>query len=565
MTYPIPSEALDDRLGWVGTTGSGKTYNAGVGVEKLLASAARVVIVDPLDVWWGLRSLPDGKTASRFKLPIFGGAHGDLPLTEHSGALIGETVAKMRESCIVSLGGFASAASERRFMLAFLTTLYRHTSGQPVHLVLDEADLWSPQVVMDKDGDAVKLKGQVQTLVRRGRIKGFIPWLITQRPAVIDKSVLSQVDGLVAFKLTSSQDREAIGAWIKGQADEGQGREILASLPTLPRGTGVVWLPGRGVLTTAPFPAKVTYDSSRTPARGEVVKRTELKPLDLGALKERLAAVEAETKANDPKALKAEIAKLRAELAKKPATIAAEPDPAVIKAAVETAYLAGVEEGKKRGHVAGQAVMLARAQSALGDLLVDATPEVMAVGVAHAAPAPRPPRPAPAKTIAAPAAPTGDVPPGCAKPLATLAGVYPAGMTEAQWSIAAGYKRTGGTWGTYKGRLRSAGLIEQKEGRWFATEAGAAAAGDVELPPAPGPELVRWWAAKLPGTRKIAEALIEAWPREMGRDELADAVSMSAGGGSFGTYLGRLASPGLIERNGGAIRLSTEAMGLADG
>jgi hypothetical protein len=29
---------------------------------------------------------------------------------------------------------------------------------------------------------------------------------------VLSKDVLSQVDGLIAFKLTSSQDRDAIGA-----------------------------------------------------------------------------------------------------------------------------------------------------------------------------------------------------------------------------------------------------------------------------------------------------------------------------------------------------------------
>ena len=153
------------------------------------------------------------------------------------------------------------------------------------------------------------------------------------------------------------------------------------------------------------------------------------------------------------------------------------------------------------------------------------------------------------------------MPPGGAKPLAALAGVYPAGMTEAQWATAAGFKRSGGTWGTYKGRLRGAGLIEQKDGRWFATATGAEAVGDVELPPPVGPDLVRWWAAKLPGTPKLAEALIEAWPRDMTRDELALAVGMTAGGGTFGTYLGRLASPGLIERDGGVIRLNADAMG----
>ena len=34
MTYPIPTEALDDRLAIVGTAGSGKTYLALGAIEK---------------------------------------------------------------------------------------------------------------------------------------------------------------------------------------------------------------------------------------------------------------------------------------------------------------------------------------------------------------------------------------------------------------------------------------------------------------------------------------------------------------------------------------------------
>ncbi len=71
MGYPIPKDTLDDRLAFVGTAGSGKTYNAGSGVEMLLARKARVVIADPLGVWWGLRLRPDGKTASPYNVVIF--------------------------------------------------------------------------------------------------------------------------------------------------------------------------------------------------------------------------------------------------------------------------------------------------------------------------------------------------------------------------------------------------------------------------------------------------------------------------------------------------------------
>ena len=92
MKHPIPREALDDRLGFIGTSGSGKTYNAGtVRSKSCWLLITRVVIIDPLGVWWGLRLLADGKKILPASTSvIFGGEHADLPLNEQAGALIGE-------------------------------------------------------------------------------------------------------------------------------------------------------------------------------------------------------------------------------------------------------------------------------------------------------------------------------------------------------------------------------------------------------------------------------------------------------------------------------------------
>jgi hypothetical protein len=129
--------------------------------------------------------------------------------------------------------------------------------------------------------------------VRRGRVRGFIPWLITQRPAVVHKDVLSQADILIAMKLTASQDRDAIGAWIEGQADRQEGKRILGDLPRLQRGEGYLWAPAHGLLDRVSFPPIRTFDSSRTPKRGErlATPRT-LAEVDLTAIVAALAAVE---------------------------------------------------------------------------------------------------------------------------------------------------------------------------------------------------------------------------------------------------------------------------------
>ena len=88
----LPADALDDRIAIVGTAGSGKTYAAKGFVERLLDSGARVAIVDPLGVWWGLRASADGSAAG-YPVVVFGGKHADVPITAEMGAALGRMIA----------------------------------------------------------------------------------------------------------------------------------------------------------------------------------------------------------------------------------------------------------------------------------------------------------------------------------------------------------------------------------------------------------------------------------------------------------------------------------------
>lgn len=316
MKHPLPDAALDGRLCVVGISGSGKSTTAKGGVERLLEQGRRVCIVDLLDGWWGLRLRRDGKSPA-FPVAIFGGLHGDLPLTEHAGALIGQAVAQSEGSSIVSLAELDGDAPRRRFALAFFDALHK-ANRAPLHLIVDEADFYAPQQPV-KDGPGPMLLNRVKEIAARGRMRGFRLWSVTQRPAKLHKDVMSQADTLVAMQLTSSQDRGALKAWIGDQGDESVGTGILRALPSLKRGEGVVWSPRLGVLETTHFPLPDTYDSSRTPEYGETAASVELKPIDLGALREKLGKVDAEVRANDPATLRAEVARLKGELAKKPA------------------------------------------------------------------------------------------------------------------------------------------------------------------------------------------------------------------------------------------------------
>ena len=167
----LPASALDDRVAIVGTSGSGKTYAAKGWVERLLDDGARVCVVDPLGVWWGLRAGADGVTPG-YPVVVFGGRHADVALDEAMGAALGRLIGTHPLACVVDLSELGSSAARRRFMAAFAEALYE-ANTEPLHLVLDEADLWAPQRPVP---EAQTLLGRIEEIVRRGRVRGFIPW-----------------------------------------------------------------------------------------------------------------------------------------------------------------------------------------------------------------------------------------------------------------------------------------------------------------------------------------------------------------------------------------------------
>jgi hypothetical protein len=72
-------------------------------------------------------------------------------------------------------------------------------------------------------------------------------------------------------------------------------KRILGELPRLQRGEGYLWAPGHGILDRVAFPAIRTFDSSRTPKRGEHLATPHtLAEVDLTAIMAALAAVETE-------------------------------------------------------------------------------------------------------------------------------------------------------------------------------------------------------------------------------------------------------------------------------
>jgi hypothetical protein len=111
-------------LAIVDTSGSGKTYAARGLVERLIDRGARVCVVDPLGVWWGMRAGADGAASpSPYPVVVVGGRHADVALDEGMGAAFGRLVGTHEMACVVDVSDLGSASARHGFMTAFTEAL----------------------------------------------------------------------------------------------------------------------------------------------------------------------------------------------------------------------------------------------------------------------------------------------------------------------------------------------------------------------------------------------------------------------------------------------------------
>jgi ribosome-binding protein aMBF1 (putative translation factor) len=143
-------------------------------------------------------------------------------------------------------------------------------------------------------GELTRVLGEVDRIARRGRNFGFRLISITQRPAKLNKDVLTQLSTLIALGVTSPQDRDAIKAWVDGNADRNQARKVYDSLASLPVGEGWIWAPDHDLLKHVKFPAIRTLDTSKTPKAGDTrITAPVLASADLAKITKQIQAIQA--------------------------------------------------------------------------------------------------------------------------------------------------------------------------------------------------------------------------------------------------------------------------------
>lgn len=534
MAHPIPEAALARTTAIVGTTGAGKSYAARSAVENLLDAGRRVCVVDPTGVWYGLRTSAAGD-APGYPMVIFGGDHSDVPIGEHAGPRLAEVVATRGVSCVVDISELGIGA-RHRFMTDFLGELYARNKAA-LHLILDEADELAPQNPLP---ETRRLLHATDRIIRRGRVRGFRPMLITQRPAVIHKNVLSQIGCLVALKLTSPQDRKAIEDWVKGHADASEAKGVLDTLAKLKTGEGWVWWPEGEVLQRTKFPRIRTADTSRAPDDDEEV--AEVRPLAPVEVDE-LRALVAEAEEEEP----APQARIEYRTDTK---------------AIERARQVGRSEGYKAAidavtaslaHLRSNALDFKEAPAARprNDSTPPApTPAPNASG-APAARAARKERPA-RRPVA------GGVPSAAQKILAVLSTDPPIRLTWSQAGALAGLKARGGHFNAGRRWLLDSGLLIEEGDTIRARSSGGAPA------PRSAEEWLAAWSAVLPAlSGEILALLVRCYPAAQEKEEIAGILGKQPRGGHWNNGLAQLRQNRLIKEHGKGIRAAAWLFGDA--
>lgn len=535
MTFPIPEIALEQHQAILGKTGSGKSSTAKLIVEHVVEAGHRVCILDPIKSdWWGITSSADGKRPG-LPFDILGGPHGHVGLHASAGKAIGELVASGELAhSIVDMADFAPGGSSQ-FFIDFAQILLRRMRGV-LYLVMEEAHEFAPKERAGIGNENMAVH-YAKTLATAGRSKGIRLIVVTQRTQSLHNALLGSCDTMIVHRMTAPADQEPVVKWLKANTDKTVLDEVSGSLSSLPTGTGWICSGEAKVFAKVAFPRIQTYDNTATPT-GNDDREVNTAPVDQTRLRAIIGEAVAEVEANDPKVLKAEIARLKA--ASKPGE-KINTDPVILAAE----YDRGLAEGIERGKVAGIALGITRTQAAVNALRV---PEIAAAPSAPAQEAVAP-RPAPIERAAKPAA----APKGVDPLYAVAMQVWPAKLTWGALAAACGRKARGGHFHTARKRLIEGGLVREENNLVVLTTPPAVP--DDVLPadllerhlPQPAAKMFSAIRGK-PGVTLVG---------------LAAVLQMQPRGGHWNAGMSILRSNGLIEEVSGGLHVAPALLGVA--
>lgn len=520
---------IESRMVVQANSGAGKSW----ALRRLLEQTHGIIqhiIIDVEDEFKTLRE--------HFDYVLAGDEEADCLAHPKTAKLLARKLLEMGVSAIINI--YDLKVYERDdFVRKFLDALLNAPRNlwHPALVVVDEAHKFAPQSEKSQTGNAVI------NLMAQGRKRGFCGILATQRISKLHKDAVAEANnyliGRAALDVDQKRAADALGFRTKEQRQELRTLkpgEFFAFGPALSETVTKIKI--GDVKTTHPKVGQRALPPP--PPRAKIQKML----VELAELPE-VSAKEEQTIAN----LKQQVQVLKRELRAKPkqsATIIPKIDYAPIRKA--TTELEQIRKNLERGTHKAAAILnkcrddLAASIANLPSVNLDLVPRSIKTRTL--------PKAKVAHEVHVPIPSNGDLGKGPARILGILASRSPLRVTKPQLGTLSKYKHTGGSFNTYLSRLRGLGYIDSEGSLLYATDEGLDAVGEIAPAPQSQDELTEMWVKAVGGTPgKLLRILVDNYPEAFDKDILADAVDMTASGGSFNTYLSRLRSNGLLESN----------------
>lgn len=267
---------------------SGKSYLAGVEEEESVEAQWPFVVCSGMKAHNGLRS--------KYPIPVFGPVdynsnqfQPDMDLKLEDARPLAHLIVEQNLTCILYLGNWS--LDEQRSFAAELWDEFYYINQTPRHLFVEEADVFAPQ--KNATSEARESKRSLDTLVRRGREKGLGVSLITQRPQVLDKDLMTQADLYLLGNFIADQDLKAIENLLKhnGKFSGNELKTLIKKISEFEQGDFLFYSPSwLKMLEPIKVQKRKSYHAGETPEFGKKEKWKAI-PVDVEHYRSRLEII----------------------------------------------------------------------------------------------------------------------------------------------------------------------------------------------------------------------------------------------------------------------------------
>jgi DNA helicase HerA-like ATPase len=198
---------VGERDAILASSGMGKSYLTGVIAEETLQAKELLVVIDPQGEYYTL--------AEKYPILVIGGKGREVERIPFDPASIPDYVKALLNQGASTIFDFSGLIGRQQLeaYTGILTTLFNEESGREtkriLRLIVDEAQLFAPQ---SGGSEALNISAQI---AKQGRKEGLNSLFATQRPASINKDILSQCNRIWFGGITAEQDYKAIKPFLQ--------------------------------------------------------------------------------------------------------------------------------------------------------------------------------------------------------------------------------------------------------------------------------------------------------------------------------------------------------------